>query len=194
MMKADAPITGGISWPPVEPTDFDRRRAIGREAGPDHGRDGDDADRQHVADRAARDHAEQRRADDRDLAGAAAETAHGRHGDVGEEVGAAGARQHLAQDRERDHDQHRHLQDRADDAVDVEAEVDDQPLGRDGPRLERAGEVRADEDVDRHRHDDARRSRGRRCAGSPPARAGSGRRCRRCPPAASAAISWVRRS
>ena len=65
------------------------------------------------------------------LAGAAAEAAHGRHGDVGEEVGAAGARQHLAEDRERDHDQHRHLQDRADDAVDVEAEVDDEPLRRD---------------------------------------------------------------
>ncbi len=105
-------------------------------------------------DRAAGDHAEQRRADHRDLGGAAAEAAHRRHREIGEEVGAAGARQHLAQDRERDDDQHRHPQDRADHAVDVEAEVDDQPLGRDRAGLEIARQVRADVDVDRHRQDD----------------------------------------
>ena len=67
-------------------------------------------------------------ADHRDLGGAAAEAAHRRHGEVGEEFGAAGARQHLAQDGERNHDQHRHREDRADDAVDVEPEIDDEPL------------------------------------------------------------------
>ena len=70
-------------------------------------------------------------------------------------VGATGAGQHLAQDGERDHHQHRHLQDRADDAVDVEAEVDEQPLRRHGARLEGTREVRAQEDVDRHGQNDA---------------------------------------
>ena len=64
------------------------------------------------------------------LADAAAEAPHRRHGEVGEEIGAAGARQHLAQDRERNDDQHGDLQDRADHAVHVEADVGDQALGR----------------------------------------------------------------
>ena len=59
MMKAAAPITGGINCPPVEPTELDRRRLVAREARLDHRRDGDDADREHVRDRAAGDHAEQ---------------------------------------------------------------------------------------------------------------------------------------
>ena len=90
----------------------------------------------------------------RDLGRAAAETAHGRHRDVGEEIGAAGARQHLAEDRERNHDQHGDCEDRADHAVDVEAEIGDQPLRRDPAGLEIARQVRADVDVDRHRQDD----------------------------------------
>ena len=66
----------------------------------------------------------------------------------------AGARQHLAENGERDHHQHGNLQDRADHAVDVEAEIGDEPLGRDPARLEIARQVRADVDVDRHRQDD----------------------------------------
>ncbi len=134
---------------------LDGRSPVRREARLDHGRNGDDADREHVRDRAPGDHAEQRRAHHRDLGGAAAEAAHRRHGDVGEEIGAAGARQHLAQDGERDDDQHRYRQDRADDAVDVEPVVDDQPFRRDVAGLEVAGQVGADVDVDRHCQDDA---------------------------------------
>jgi hypothetical protein len=83
------------------------------------------------------------------------EAAHGRHGNVGEEIGAAGARQDLAEDRERNHDQHRDLEDRADDAVDVEPDIDDEPFRGHVAGLEVAGQIRADVDVDRHRQDDA---------------------------------------
>ena len=105
MMKAAAPITGGINCPPVEPTDFDRGGARRRKPGARHQRNGDDADRHHVAHRGARDHAEQRGADHRDLGGAAAKIAHSRHGEIGEIGRAAGAAEHLAHQRERHHDQ-----------------------------------------------------------------------------------------
>ena len=133
---------------------LDRGGLVAREARLDHGRDGDDADREHVRHRAARNHAEQRRAHHRDLGRAAAEAAHRRHGDVGEKIGAAGAGQHLAHDGERDHDQHCHRQDRADHAVGVEAEVGDHPLRRHPAGLEIARQIRADIDVDRHCQDD----------------------------------------
>ena len=149
MMKAAAPITGGINCPPVEPTDFDRGGARRREARARHQRNGDDADRHHIAHRGARDHAEQRRADHRDLGGAAAEAAHRRHGEIGEISGAAGAAEHLAHQRERHHDQHRDRQDRADHAVGVEAEIDQQALRRHRAGGEIARHMRADEDIGR---------------------------------------------
>ena len=110
---------------------FDRRSLVAGEAGPDHHRDGDDADRKHIGDRAAGDHAEQAGAHDRDLGRAAAIAPHRRACEIGEKIGAAGARQHLPHDGERDHHQHRDRDDRADDAVGIEPEIDDQPLGRD---------------------------------------------------------------
>ena len=100
MMKAAAPITGGINWPPVEPTDSIAAARVGEKPERDHQRNGDDADRHHVAHRGAGDHAEQRRADHRDLGRAAAETAHRRHRKIGEIIGAAGAAEHLAHQRE----------------------------------------------------------------------------------------------
>ncbi len=134
---------------------LNRGRLVARESRPNHCRDGDNADGEHVRYRAARNHAEQGGAHYRDLRRAAAEAAHGRHRDVREEIGAAGAGQHLAEDGERDHHEDGDLQDGADHAVDVEAKVSDEPLGRDPARLEISGQTRTDVDVDRHRQDDA---------------------------------------
>ena len=133
---------------------FDRRGAVWREPRLDHSRNGDDADREHVRHRAARDHAEQRRADHRDLGGAAAESPHSRHGEIGEEIRAAGARQHLAEDGVGDHHQNGDLKDRADHAVHVEADVGDHAFGRNPAGLEVAAQERADIDIGRDRQDD----------------------------------------
>ena len=133
---------------------LDRRRAVGAEAGSDHGRNGHDADGEHVRYRATRNHAEQGGTHHRNLRRAAAEAAHGGHRDIREEIGAASAGQHLAEDGERDHHENGDLQDRPDHAVDVEAEVGDEPLRRDPARLEISRQARADVDVHRHRQDD----------------------------------------
>ena len=110
MMKAAAPITGGINCPPVEPTDFDgARRASGEKPERDISGMVTMPTAITLLTAAAGDHAEQRRADHRDLGGAAAEAAHRRHRKIGEDKRRRRCGQHLAHQRERDDDQHRDL-------------------------------------------------------------------------------------
>src|SRR5882724_4278401 len=101
MMKAAAPITGGISWPPVEPTDSIAAARYAEK--PDF----------FIAGMVTTPTAS---------TFDTAEAPHRRHCQVREEIRAAGARQHLAENRERDHHQHGDLQDRADHAVHVRSE------------------------------------------------------------------------
>ena len=75
----------------------------GGEAGPLHGRDRHGAGGQHVADDAARHHAEQARGEDADLCRAAAERAAQREGEIDEELAGAGHHQGGAEHQEADH-------------------------------------------------------------------------------------------
>src|SRR4029079_17124891 len=107
------------------------------------------ADREHVRDRASRNHAEEGGTDHRDLCRAAAKAAHSGHRDIREEVGAAGACENLAEDGERDDNEDRDLKDVADGAVNIEAEISDHAFGRDIARLKIARQMRADVNINR---------------------------------------------
>ena len=63
-------------------------------------------------------------------------------------MGAPGAAEHLAHERERHHDQDRDAEKRADHAVHVESEINQQALGRDRTGGEITGQMRSDEDID----------------------------------------------
>jgi len=121
--------------PAGRPDGFDCRRAVGREARAHHRRNRDDADREHIAHRAAGNHAEQRRPDHRDFGCATTKTAHGCHRNIGKEIGATGPRQDLSKDRKGNNDDDCNMEDRTDRAVDVEAKIDGHTLGRHVTRL-----------------------------------------------------------
>ena len=100
-------MIGGVICPPVEAVDFDRGGEVLLVAEPDHRRDGQRADRHGVGDRRARDHAEQRRAEDRDLRRPAGVAAGDPGGAVEEELaeadaGREDAEQHEVEDVGRD--------------------------------------------------------------------------------------------
>ena len=166
MMKAAAPITGGMSWPPVEPTDSIAAARYGVK--PDLIMAGMvtmptastfDTALPEIMPNSAEPTTAILAAPPRNLP-------HRRHGEIGEEIRAAGARQHLAEDGVGDHHQHGDLKDRADHAVHVEADVGDHAFGRDPAGLEVAAQERADIDVGRDRQDD----RDEAPAGDAPAR------------------------
>ena len=157
-------MTGGINWPPVEPTELDRGCPHRRKAGTRHQRNGDDADRHHVAHRGARDHAEQRGAEDRDLGRPAAEAAHCRHREIGKIIGTAGAAEHLPHQREGNDDEQRDRKNDPDHAVGVEPEIGNEARRRHRPGGEIARHMRADEDIKREDQNNDNQHAARRSA------------------------------
>src|SRR5882757_6848659 len=135
MMKAAAPITGGINWPPVEPTDSIAAARYGVK--PDLIMAGMvtmptastfDTALPEIMPNSAEPTTAILAAPPRNL--------------------------HIAEDGVGDDHQHGDLKDRADHAVHVEADVGDHALGRDPPSLEIAAHERADVDVHCDRQND----------------------------------------
>ncbi len=110
MMKAAAPITGGINCPPVEPTDSIAAARIGEK--PERAIKGmvTMPTATTLLTAAPEIMPNKRGTEDRDLGGAAAEIAHRRHRQIGEIGRAAGAAEHLAHQRERHHDDQRDIE------------------------------------------------------------------------------------
>ena len=100
-------MIGGVIWPPVLAVASTAAAKCALVAEPDHHRDGQRADGHGVGDRGAGDHAEQRRAEDRDLGRPAGEAAgHRRPAEeqlAEADAGGEHAEQHEVEDVGRDH-------------------------------------------------------------------------------------------
>ncbi len=125
MMKATAPITGGMIWPPIDDGGFDRAGEHGRVAEALHQRDGELADGEHVRDTRARDRAHQPGRDHRHLGRTAACMAHEAERDVVEELDHPGVLEEAAEQDEQEDVRGRDQGRDAEDAFGAEEELAD---------------------------------------------------------------------
>ena len=131
---------------------------VPRIADADHRGNRQRADRDGVGDRRAGDHAEQRRAEDRDLGGSAGEAAGQRGGKIDEEAAEPDARRQHAEQHVVEHVGRHHAERDAVDALAREIEVIDDAFPRVAGMREDARQRRAVERVD-HQHDGDDRQR-----------------------------------
>ena len=178
MMKATAPMTGGMIWPPMDEVASTPPAKADGEAEALHQRNRELARGDHVGDAGARDRAHERGGGHADLAGAALLVAEHRHRDVVEEIDDAGLLHEGAEQDEQEDVGGGNERRRAVDALRSEGHVLDHLLERIAAMVERGRKPMSEQAIGQEQAGDDRKRRSHH-APDEIDQDGERRRCRR---------------